>query len=93
MHVVDDPDDGTVEQDGDEPAEEEPAVQRDEALLDETQPVVQPPREDRISRAVRLELERLRFEKERRFRRARPSSICKSSTSLTLLCLEPAVTS
>ena len=74
--VVDDQDDGTDEQAGDEPAKEEPAVQLDEAPLDETQPVVQSPREDRISRAVRPELERLRFEKEprRRFRRARARS-------------------
>ena len=66
---------GTVQQAGDEPAKEEPAVQLDEAL-DETQIVVQSPREDRISRAVRLELERLWFEKEakRRFRRARARS-------------------
>ena len=50
--------------DAPEPAvKEEPAVQLDEAPLDETQPVVQSPREDRISRAVRLELERLQFEK------------------------------
>ena len=92
VQVVDDQDDGTVEQAGedpvvqlddgqagDEPAKEEPAVRLDVAPLDETQS----PREDRILRAVRLELERLRFEKEakRRFRRAR-----KSSTLLTLPC-------
>ena len=74
--VVDDQDDGTVEQAGDEPAQEEPAVQLDEAPLDKTQHEVQSPREDRISRAVRLELERLQFEKEakRRLRRARVRS-------------------
>ena len=76
VQVVDDQDDGTVEQAGDEPAKEEPAVQLHEALLDETQPVVQSPREDHISRAVRLELERLPFEKKarHRFRRARARS-------------------
>ena len=56
------------------------AVQLDEAPLDETQPaelpVLQRPPEDRLSRAIRLELERLRFEKEarRRFKRARALS-------------------
>ena len=63
---------GNVEQAGTVPLDEEP--------LDETQPVVlpvlQPPREDRLSRAIRLELERLQFEKEarRRFKRARAVS-------------------
>ena len=52
------------EQVGDEPAREDPAVQLDvavsldEAPLDETHPVVLPevqlPREDRLSRAIRL---------------------------------------
>ena len=66
----------TAEQAGDAPAETEPAVQLDKEPLDETQPVVQSPPEDRISRAVRLELERIRFEKEakRRYRRARARS-------------------
>ena len=83
FQVVDDQDDGTVEQAGDEPAKEEPAVQLDEAPLDETQPVVQSPREDRISNAVRLELERLRFEKaaKRRFQLD-----LEIEHSLTLLC-------
>ena len=53
-----------VEHVGDELAKEVPAVRLDTAPLDETQPVVQTPREDRISRAVRLELEQFRFEKE-----------------------------
>ena len=62
---------GNVEQAG--------TVPLDKAPLDETQlvlPVLQPPPEDRLSRAVRLELERLRFEKEarRRFKRARALS-------------------
>ena len=45
-------------------------------LSDAPEPVVQSPPEDRISRAVRLELERVRFEKEakRRYRRARARS-------------------
>ena len=45
------------------------AVALDEAPLDETQPVVLPVvwpnQEDRLSRAIRLELERLRFEREK----------------------------
>ena len=63
---------------GDKPARESAAAQLDveqagavpldEAPLDETQLVVllvvQPPQEDRLSRAIRLELERLQFEKE-----------------------------
>ena len=58
----------TAEQAGDAPVEAEPAVQMDKEPLDETQPVVQSPPEDRISRAVRLELERIQFEKEARRR-------------------------
>ena len=75
VQVVDDQDDGTVEHAGDQPKKNQ-QCKLDEAPLDETQPVVQSPREDRISRAVRLELERLRFENEakRRFRRARARS-------------------
>ena len=74
VQVVDDQDDEPldVEHAGDEPAKEEPGVRLDVAPLDETQPVVRSPREDRM----RLELERLQFEKEakRRFRRARARS-------------------
>ena len=58
------------------PAEAEPAVHLNKEPLDETQPVVQSPPEDRISRPVRLELERIPCEKEakRRCRRVHARS-------------------
>ena len=64
--------------------EMEPATHLDRESLDETQPVVQPkaPPENSISRAVRLELERIRFEKEAKYRCRRARALSPHKRTL-----------
>ena len=79
--------DGTVEKAGDEPAKEEPAVQLDEAPLDETQldGAVASRRPHLVSSAARAGTTPVRERSQTSIPMC-PSSISKSSTSLTLQC-------